>query len=233
MKGKTVEVAPFDSFTYTLVNRYTKERFGPFDSILEAKDRASIICSQSNAWNWYDLFSASYYVNSTERWNYLVYKVARDAGKRTYFNMRAPFLIINQYGDIVPVVTIRDASGPYKPKNYEPRRRYAFDTVSSRVKVKGDGNKIKSDWSVRKVWNRYDNDWDHKNYAFGYFRSIRTLNERRANEGCITEYGTGLVRAARNKRNLPNSWDDIYCGAYDLTASWKHNSKRRKQWKPK
>lgn len=47
----------------------------------------------------------------------------------------------------------------------------------------------------------------------GYFRQIRTTQERRASQG--EYYG----RPRRNMANLPNSWDDI------------HRNKPQRTWK--
>lgn len=43
------------------------------------------------------------------------------------------------------------------------------------------------------------------------------------------EYNLRL-RAKRSPRNLPTSWDDLYCEMYDVEKSWKHSTKRKKQY---
>lgn len=122
---------------------------------------------------------------------------------------------------------------PYRNYGWEARSAKANIIERGLVKKKGDGNKIKSDWSYREYWNTWTNEVDYTNDSLGiYYRRIRTTAERRANTGCDADYGPGLVRRSRCWRNLPNSWDDYTCGAWSVRASWKHNSKRRKQWKP-
>jgi hypothetical protein len=232
MKGKTVEVAPFASFTYFLVNRYTKERFSSFESILDAKTYAGrFYCD----W-WGERFGDTYNLSKEERDAYLMYRICikYDDNKNRLRNLRRPFLIVNQYGDIVSLSDIWDAGRkPYRNHGWEDRCKKRNTIESNLVKCKGDGNKIKSDWAYRESWNNYSQEVDYTNDSFGYFRRISTTAERRANLGCDADYGQGFVRGARSYRNIPNSWDDVNCGAYGLSACWKHNSKRRKQWKPK
>ena len=56
-------------------------------------------------------------------------------------------------------------------------------------------------------------------------KAPKTANEMRAVEACES-YGL-RVRAKRNRRNLPNRYNDVNAG--DLGASWKAR-KRRAQW---
>lgn len=42
-------------------------------------------------------------------------------------------------------------------------------------------------------------------------------------------YGLKL-RGRRSPRNLPDSWDDLHCEIYDVEKSWKHSTKRKKQY---
>lgn len=56
-----------------------------------------------------------------------------------------------------------------------------------------------------------------------YFRHPKTTQEKRMSLSCDSEY----VRAKRNINNLINLWDDISRNYY---RSWKHNSKKRKQY---
>lgn len=66
-----------------------------------------------------------------------------------------------------------------------------------------------------------------KNYKYGYYRGVKTTNERRAwyNEDC-----KGLVRGRRNPRNLPNAYDD-YPISYE--RSWKRKRKTQYRCGPK
>jgi hypothetical protein len=66
-----------------------------------------------------------------------------------------------------------------------------------------------------------------------WYRKFSTANEHRQNEACIADHGEILVRPKRRRGNLPTSWDDLPNSAWDTRKSWKHNSKRRHQWKNK
>lgn len=55
-----------------------------------------------------------------------------------------------------------------------------------------------------------------------WYRHPRTTQERRASQS-----HSHLVRARRNLANLPNAWDDLPSQWY---KSWKHCTKKRKQW---
>ena len=65
----------------------------------------------------------------------------------------------------------------------------------------------------------------------GYLRHIKTTNERRQNAAHADEYGPELVRGKRRGRNLPDAWEDISLNTWGQRKCWKHNSKRRKQYK--
>jgi hypothetical protein len=69
-----------------------------------------------------------------------------------------------------------------------------------------------------------------------YFRGIRTANEYRQNAAHVAEYEPeygALVRGSRRGYNLPSAWDDKPNSVWHSRKSWKHNSKRRHQWKSK
>lgn len=63
----------------------------------------------------------------------------------------------------------------------------------------------------------------------GYFRSVNTMAEARANHGVevIEEGGRRLVRPSRNASNLPNGYDDI---ARARKNGWKVQHRGRKSW---
>ena len=60
------------------------------------------------------------------------------------------------------------------------------------------------------------------------FKKPKTTQERKYSfcDQC-KEYNI-KVRKRRNFKNLPNTWDDIY--KYFPGKSWKHQTKKRKQW---
>lgn len=83
-------------------------------------------------------------------------------------------------------------------------------------------------WDERPRMNWYWRGHGWTRNAWGGMRRIRTTNERRQIEAWKDEEDVPKVRAARNYRNLPNSWDD-YMAHSD--RSWKTQSKRKHQWK--
>jgi len=71
-------------------------------------------------------------------------------------------------------------------------------------------------------WNRT------RNPAYGHFRAIRTIQEKRWASAWSDEEEPVQPRAARNIHNIPDAWDDYMS---DAQKSWKWQSKRRHQWK--
>lgn len=65
-----------------------------------------------------------------------------------------------------------------------------------------------------------------KRHCYGGYRKIRHANERRQ---AIAEEGEPPIRARRNKNNLPNPWNDAF---FKRQRCWKHQSKRKRQYKP-
>ena len=61
----------------------------------------------------------------------------------------------------------------------------------------------------------------------GYYRRVRTLQERRLNMAAMDEYGPEIVRGRRRDRNLPTAWDDI---GRSNERGWKAQGKGRKNW---
>ena len=66
-----------------------------------------------------------------------------------------------------------------------------------------------------------------------FYRGVRTSNEIRQNNAHVNEHGQNMVRAKRRGFNIPSSWDDKPNSRWDTRKNWKHNSKRRHQWKHK
>ena len=60
------------------------------------------------------------------------------------------------------------------------------------------------------------------------FRTLSTLQERKWAHAWDDVEDAPKVRAARQGKNLPDSWDDYQRHA---EKSWKHQSKRKHQWK--
>lgn len=59
----------------------------------------------------------------------------------------------------------------------------------------------------------------------GYYRRVKTMQERRLNLSAMTDEGVVHVRGKR--RNLPSTWDD-FCRTQQHT--WKEQFRGRKSW---
>jgi len=148
----------------------------------------------------------------------------------------------DHFGNEVPYSKYRDA---YEKRYPRYRRRGSGnnywngyggtkkDTTIVRFK-KNDPNKIKKGYYHSFT---YDN-WSHADYddfiVGGCYRAIRSTNERRQTSAHVADYGAEIVRGRRRGRNLPNAWDDESRNiSWDTAQNWKHNSRRRHQWKIK
>jgi len=126
------------------------------------------------------------------------------------------------------------------PPYTQYRRRYSnyYDGTGSKLDNviiryrKNNVNKIKQGYSHAYT---YENSRKFKEYddfiIGGCHRKFSTTHERRQNIHAIMEYGDTIVRGKRRGHNLPNTWDDLPNRSWGAASSWKHNSKRRKQWK--
>lgn len=64
------------------------------------------------------------------------------------------------------------------------------------------------------------------------FRSPGTKQERTQTFLTEDEKSAGIrIRGKRTYRTLPTAYDDVYCTSAYVKKSWKHNSKRKHQWK--
>lgn len=222
MKHNTIETAPF-VYRYFLVNRFTKAEFGPFDSILEAKQAR--FKEYHYAYINREMYGDSLSLSHREAQYFFYYN-------ENLLSFEKPFCIRDQFGNVIPPSVIKAAGNEYNYKSYSyytPCWMKRQRIEANLVKKKGDGNKIKSDWG-------FIEDYNHHNevrYCNRVRKRPHTQSERRANAGCVKEHGEGMVRGKRRYMNIPNSWDFYDGGFYDTMPSWKHNSRRRKQWKPK
>ena len=156
-----------------------------------------------------------------------VFRYCKDRYGETYYGavFVSRYIVKTEFGDDVELLP---QYRRYRPKEY-------YHRPLNVVFTKKNPNKIKKgyfDQGERIFW--CDNEWHSYPYiSRRYYRRIRTQNERRQNTGVIADYGANAVRGRRRKRQLPSSWDDIPTHSWDLVKSWKHNSKRRHQWKVK
>ena len=76
--------------------------------------------------------------------------------------------------------------------------------------------------------------WYERNNVIDHFRHMHSTQEKRWNQLTEDEIDVGItIRGRRRKYNLRCYWDDVLAGhQYDCSRkSWKHNSKRKNQWK--
>jgi hypothetical protein len=103
--------------------------------------------------------------------------------------------------------------------------------AARRLMKKGNPDKVKFRYSVTEYTDTLG-DISY-NAHLHHYRPIRTTQERRMAIAHGDEYGMEFVRGRRSFRGLPSSWDDYCSGVWSLQNSWKHHSKRQKQWKCK
>lgn len=150
-------------------------------------------------------------------------------------NTRPRYVVQDQFGDEVN----------WRVSLYEfwyPRRSNKKSNNQEKypdVRFTADNpNKIKRGYYVwESYWKRasssYNKHWFEYPYKLNHFRRIRTANEHRQNAACVQDIGPAFVRGRRRGKTLPSSWDDLPNSSQFAVKSWKHHSKRRKQWKSK
>lgn len=106
------------------------------------------------------------------------------------------------------------------------------DVIVVRFK-KNDPNKVKKGYFHAFVFEKWNRRYHYDYKIGGIYRTIRTTNERRQTSGHVSEYGESIVRGRRRGKNLADAWDDYLNHSTNSASSWKHNSRRRHQWKVK
>lgn len=257
MSKKMCNVEPF-KYVYTIENIYTDEQFHTVNLSMvkhyamklmmsEKKDKQgrklwprevkfydsnflTIIAESKwkNPHGWYEgeYREYQYKIGKTERY-FLGYKLRK--------NVR-PIVVYDNLGRVLSrneLAGVKMESPQYDNSRWNRRLECSAyqrnRTDSALCKRKGDTAKVKSSWATNETVDSYGNK--HYNYSPYYSHSIRVKNEQTANEAHMTEYGEQLIRGRR--ANLPNAWDGKPSSFWGCRRSWKHNSKRRKQWKAK
>ena len=245
MRHNTVEVTPFKA-TYRLYNKTTRRFTGvefacPVEAVDHLRDTVTrVVYSQPyvsytlrlEADHTYKAQVArSFTVDEGKFYGEYWYRGPRDI----YVTKSAPaaeHCILDNFGKIVTEQDInvarRDRWVSRWDNGWEEReRRYALKGVRL-TRIKGSADKVKpSCEQVRCPWRV----GDYTNRIRGYHRGPQTTNEKRQNCAHVDEYGEGLVRGRR--RCLPSNWVDRQVSIRGAEDSWKHHSKRRKQWKLK
>lgn len=245
MTKKIHNVEPF-RLTYTVQNIYTGQKFDELESIEHALYYAKfLIChaktktlpgkSVAYSGSFYDLFTNSFHKNA-HGWTFFVKGGVYYRWINEYVRAETPPIIIyDNLGRVVEpgILTNHKPKNPdYKNsyrKSYEEWRNKRNKIDRSLCKHKGDARKVKTNWAVTETVDKYG-DVDYT-YAHSHFRSVGTKNEQTQNVAHMDEHGYEMVRGRRRK--LVSSWDDVTSSYWGCRRSWKHNSKRRKQWVPK
>ncbi len=229
MKGKTVETVAF-VFRYFLVNRYTKEKFGPFDNIADAKafkyEKYRYLYLDSN-------YSDKVEIDYKERENLWANSILKRSNEIDRY-AKKPFAIVNHLGDVIDPKIVQEAGREdWRNNRYDMWRKRGLISGARREFRKANPNKLKMLYTtVKTVDTLGDVDFDEM-WMRSYYRRIRTTQERRMAVAHMDEYGAQMVRGKRRVRTLPNAWDDYSSNVWDLKNSWKHNSKRGQQYKTK
>lgn len=148
----------------------------------------------------------------------------------------AKFVILNDLGDVVGKEEVDSCRKLNRPRKAE-RARMLWEKSQFRRNVRlvcsrGSPKKIKQ--TYRKFYKGFGR-WGHdfSRVIWSYYRHPRTHGEIKQACAHADEYGEQIVRAKRRYNNVPDAWDEYCSDVYRTEKSWKHNSKRRKQWVPK
>ena len=241
-----IEVEPF-KITYTVTHTHTGES-STHDNLYDAfYAGASLMKGYHYRWGGVTQYYADTPVKHWGGWLTKPYRYDYNPETRRY-DIRVPQKVEVQAG--AKFLHIKDNTGrfykvseiqdelkkprPYKSywdkqshKDWERRKQLHG---SRTVRKKGSGDKIKRVWASE-PYTDVNGDADF-NQLSGYHRRLMTTQERRYAIAHADEYGPEFIRGKRNAHGLPNAWDDYSNGIWDRRKSWKHHSKRRKQWKP-
>ncbi len=225
MRQKTIEVPPY-KHTFRVFNKALKEFSKEFEELFDAIDYVLKKDSNRRPYFWWAEYKFSFVLHSEA-------PVYRWGIRSKEEPLPAPLnVIINDIGEIVSKDDIRDAfnSNPYS-KDSQSRRKYTNEVRKRLLRIKGSPNKIKQ--SCEHVPWYWRDEMSYSNRVLGNYARPGTLREKKDSEGHILEYGEGIVRGARRPRQLRDTYDDKQISMWGVQNSWKHHSKRRKQWIPK
>ena len=233
---KLQSVEPF-KYTYRVLNRITMQVRGDYKSLAKVFESFSLFCNyraffREEISDGYDTKIAHYTVNGKV---YLWHPNAPESqGKYAIIRVEDGYVLRQE--------DINDEDFPPRRKRYY---RGEDETIHDRskdlVKTKSNNRKIKADWASKlrpAHWSygpSYHEEYYYSCANMGYHRLGKMIREQRVLEGIIDEYENeypNIVRASR--KGLPSGWSgEKGISAYHSAASWKHHSKRRKQWIPK
>ena len=221
MKSKTVPIVPF-KYEYYLYHRFRKHCVGPYRSIDDAtySDRKRIA----------ETFA--------EKWTpdcHAIHDMALFGCQWSMRRKEPEWLVVNQLGRIITLKELYAVN--HTTRTWPKNNRYwdywdkAQATALRLVRKKDNVNKIKGSYAYFYKGIDRDGNARYNRCVRSFYRHVKTKNENRQNVGCMAdkEY---IVRGKRRYHNIPK-WDDQSVSNFRYETSWKHNSKRRKQWATK
>lgn len=225
MKRKTYKTKPF-AYTYKVYDKYDGVCIFQSTDVGEAYD----VLHEHR----HETVLVSVYTN-------FFHSYKHGMVQKSWENRVPRYELLDHFGNEVPREKYRDAYEKRFPryrhnwwKKYEEVPRNAVTVCST----KKNPNKIKRGYYYAYSWDDYNWGNYHKDYVVGgYHRTFSTTPERRRNAADVDdygeEYGQNIVRGRRRGHNLPDAYDDYPNSVNDTIKSWKHHSKRKKQWKAK
>lgn len=213
-----VHDVPAFVYSYFAVNRLTHARLGPYACL---EDAVVAVCNLAGR---YSLTIPLATVVSQH--------LPVAPGERNGFgDLTTPvWCLCNHLGEVVPhasMLPFLSSAAKRSPWSW-PFSRSLSPTQQRLKGKKHNTDKIKT---VHKLVR-------NNTYGCGYLSPVRTLRkmkthaERKWNVGHEKDWPEHVL-VRRRRFLLRSSYDDVLVGVLDAQPSWKHHSKRRKQWKPK
>lgn len=244
MQNQTVEVTPHH-YTVRAYNKATGKVCGEFDCV---RDAADFIKAQPLKHPQQPRFSHTlklepqykYWVRSWKRYDCepVPFKHNRVRWNEEFaYAPAAEWVIIDHLFQPVDRRSVELASYGYRYRDTNNGVKEALrESMQARlVRVKGSARKVKRGYEkVIRYWGGiFGGEHHYTSLRHAYYRAPQSQNERRTSCGHVDEYGEEMVRGRRRWNNLKDTYDDLNSVVYHTEKSWKHHSKRRKQWVPK
>ena len=124
----------------------------------------------------------------------------------------------------------------YRYKKYENQHYLLIearnDQIESNLVIKNNNvDKIKKSHARKIKHSSWIGEFYYTRVIRGSHRRVHTRQIYRNVAGVLKDEGEPVFRG--KQCNLPTYWDDLPLGVWKSFKSWKHNSKRKKQWKIK
>jgi len=222
MRHKTKEVPPY-KHTFRVFNKATKEYSQDFEELFDA-----IVYVLGN-----QKFRHLYYWRVQHQLSYVM-RYEPPVYLYGYYSKQPPIaaplnVIVNDLGEVVTKEEVRDAFTYTPSAGYRgSRRKYDNDVKARLLRIKGAPDKIKQSCEHVPYHSNYGDGYTSK--VIGSYCHPGSMKEKRDTEGHINEYGPKMVRGRRKPIHLRDSYDDKPISVWKTINSWKHHSKRRKQW---